>query len=213
MNEVDRVNINSAIDYIKRSGEHLISTLERSNSDGSLFESVKELQSQIMSNSNIVAPAVVACRLGLAVRTARAWAAGATIVRARRSAPAQKPGDVVRAIIAIATRLGSACRPASTFEPRKSAVNCRAAPLRCKLLSSSLRRRSRSATVECGRLPERIPHWAPQSGSCDSSPCISPCYQGVQCSETRFAGLVRHQEVRASEGGRGLPGSFEVLMS
>ena len=65
MNEVDRVNINSAIDYIKRSGEHLISTLERSNSDGSLFESVKELQSQIMSNSDIVAPAMVAVRLGL----------------------------------------------------------------------------------------------------------------------------------------------------
>ena len=91
MNEVDRVNINSAIDYIKRSGEHLISTLERSNSDGSLFESVKELQSQIMSNSNIVVPVMVARRLGLAVQTARAWApAGATIVRARRSAPARE---------------------------------------------------------------------------------------------------------------------------
>jgi hypothetical protein len=53
----------------------------------------------------IVAPAMVARRLGLAVRTARAWAAGA-----RRP---EKPGDVVRAIIAIGTRLGSACRPAS----------------------------------------------------------------------------------------------------
>jgi DNA-binding transcriptional regulator YiaG len=206
MNEVDRAHINSAIDHIKRSGEHLISTLERSNSDGRLLESVKELQSQIMSNSNIVTPAMVARRLGVAVRTAQAWAAGA-----RRP---EKPGDVVRAIIAIATRLGSGCRPASTFEPRKSAVNCRAAPLRCKPLSSSLRRRSaerhggvralagaNTALGATKRLVRRLSlHLSLLSGS------------AILADPVRRTASDTKKSVQASVGAVFL-GSFEVLMS
>jgi hypothetical protein len=52
--ESDRVNIQSALEHIRGSGEKLIRNLEESNCDRRLLESIKELQSQIDSESNIV---------------------------------------------------------------------------------------------------------------------------------------------------------------
>lgn len=50
----DRNNISEAFSHIKGSGQRLIDSLEQSNCDRRLLDSVKELQSQIDNNSNIV---------------------------------------------------------------------------------------------------------------------------------------------------------------
>jgi hypothetical protein len=52
--KADKANIQSALDYIRGSGEQLISNLENSNCDRRLVEGVKELQSQLVSDGNIV---------------------------------------------------------------------------------------------------------------------------------------------------------------
>ena len=52
--KADRANIQSALEHISGSGEQLISNLESSNCDRRLLESVKELQSQLVSDGNIV---------------------------------------------------------------------------------------------------------------------------------------------------------------
>jgi hypothetical protein len=52
--EADRNNIQSALEHICDSGENLLKNLENSNCDRRLLERVKELHSQITSNSNIV---------------------------------------------------------------------------------------------------------------------------------------------------------------
>lgn len=50
----DRSNVSAALEHIKGSGESLIQSLEQSNCDRRLLDSVRELQSQIESNGNIV---------------------------------------------------------------------------------------------------------------------------------------------------------------
>jgi hypothetical protein len=50
----DRANISSALDHIQGSGNKLIENLENSNCDRRLLESVKELQSQLLMNTNVV---------------------------------------------------------------------------------------------------------------------------------------------------------------
>lgn len=50
----DRSNIKAAFEHIKQSGERLINSLEKSNCDRRLLDSVKELQNQLCSESNIV---------------------------------------------------------------------------------------------------------------------------------------------------------------
>lgn len=50
----DRANVQSALEHIRGSGEQLINNLERSNCDKRLLESVKELQSQLVSDGNII---------------------------------------------------------------------------------------------------------------------------------------------------------------
>ena len=52
--DADRANIQSALEHIKGSGERLIKNLEQSNCDRRLLESVQELQSQLLSEGNIV---------------------------------------------------------------------------------------------------------------------------------------------------------------
>ncbi len=52
--DADKANINSALDHIKGSGEQLIISLEKSNCDRRLLESVQELQSQLLCDGNIV---------------------------------------------------------------------------------------------------------------------------------------------------------------
>jgi hypothetical protein len=50
----DRKNIKAALEHIMSSGEQLISNLENSNCDKRLLESVKELQSQLALDDNII---------------------------------------------------------------------------------------------------------------------------------------------------------------
>jgi hypothetical protein len=52
--DADKDNIKSALEHIKGSGEQLVNNLENSNCDKRLLESVKELQSQLNSDGNIV---------------------------------------------------------------------------------------------------------------------------------------------------------------
>ena len=52
--EEDKSNIQSALEHIRGGGEQLISNLENSNCDKRLLDSVKELQSQLVSDGNIV---------------------------------------------------------------------------------------------------------------------------------------------------------------
>lgn len=52
--EADRSNIQSALEHIRASGEQLLTNLNNSNCDKRLFESVSELHSQIISESNVV---------------------------------------------------------------------------------------------------------------------------------------------------------------
>ncbi|MCA6117753.1 hypothetical protein J6524_23175 [Bradyrhizobium sp. WSM 1738] len=52
--EADRANVRSALEHIRGSGEQLINNLENSNCDKRLLESVKELQSQLVSDGNII---------------------------------------------------------------------------------------------------------------------------------------------------------------
>lgn len=52
--DADRANIESALEHIKGSGDQLINNLENSNCDRRLLESVKELQSQLFSEGNII---------------------------------------------------------------------------------------------------------------------------------------------------------------
>ncbi|MFT9180329.1 MAG: hypothetical protein ABF508_08695 [Zymomonas mobilis] len=52
--EADRDNIQSALEYIRGSGEQLLNNLANSNCDRRLLESVNELHSQLMSKGNIV---------------------------------------------------------------------------------------------------------------------------------------------------------------
>jgi hypothetical protein len=75
----------------------------------------------------VVGTAAVARKMGLAERSARAWAAGERL-------PAN-PDEVARAIVAVAHETGLTSRSMNTFEPRKFAVNCRAAQLRCNASS------------------------------------------------------------------------------
>ena len=95
----------------------------------------------------IVGPATVARKMELAERTGRAWAAGA-----RRP---EKPGEVARAIIAVAHGAGLSLPTDEHLRPRRFAVNCRTAQRRC---NASSRLRSRcwpSVMVECVGSPER----------------------------------------------------------
>jgi hypothetical protein len=52
--EADRKNIQGALEHIRESGATLVGNLERSNCDKRLLETVKELQSQLTGNANIV---------------------------------------------------------------------------------------------------------------------------------------------------------------
>lgn len=52
--EEDRGNISAALDHIKGSGESLIRSLEQSNCDRRLLDSVRELHTQIEANGNAV---------------------------------------------------------------------------------------------------------------------------------------------------------------
>lgn len=52
--EEDRSNISAAFDHIKGSGESLIRSLEQSNCDRRLLDSVRELHTQIEANGNVV---------------------------------------------------------------------------------------------------------------------------------------------------------------
>jgi hypothetical protein len=52
--EADRANIQSALEHIRGSGENLLNNLANSNCDRRLLESVSELQSQLISEGNIV---------------------------------------------------------------------------------------------------------------------------------------------------------------
>ncbi|MFI0845775.1 hypothetical protein [Mesorhizobium sp. IMUNJ 23232] len=52
--EADKANIKSALEHIRGSGDHLIRNLETSNCDRRLLESVRELQSQLTADANIV---------------------------------------------------------------------------------------------------------------------------------------------------------------
>ena len=85
--------------------------------------------------------------------------------------------------------LGSACRPTSTFVPRRSAVNCCAAPPRCKPLWLSLRQCSLRATEECVPLQER---WPANMGGCEPatadalpSPRLPRVISTASCSHGR----------------------------
>lgn len=53
-NEADKSNIDSAIEHLHGSGDRLIEQLELSNCDRRLLDSVKELQSSLINNENIV---------------------------------------------------------------------------------------------------------------------------------------------------------------
>lgn len=63
--EADRANIQSALEYIRGSGEQLLNNLANSNCDRRLLESVTELHSQLMSEGNIVKAGLtnMACRV------------------------------------------------------------------------------------------------------------------------------------------------------
>lgn len=50
----DQSNINFAADYIREAGFNLLQSLERSNCDRRLLDSVKELHTQIESNQNVI---------------------------------------------------------------------------------------------------------------------------------------------------------------
>lgn len=50
----DQGNITSALEHIRNSGERLIENIENSNCDKRLLDSIKDLQSQIVENGNIV---------------------------------------------------------------------------------------------------------------------------------------------------------------
>jgi hypothetical protein len=78
----------------------------------------------------VVGPTVVARRVGLAARTARAWLAGE-----RRP---EEPGKVARMIVAVAQEAGLGLPPTSTFGPRRFAANYRAAPPRSSASSQLL---------------------------------------------------------------------------
>lgn len=52
--KADRANIASALDHIRGSGEQLIESLEQSNCDRRLLDSVQQLQSQLTEDGNIV---------------------------------------------------------------------------------------------------------------------------------------------------------------
>jgi|GEM_PF-2200166 len=52
--EADRANIQSALEHIRGSGEQLLNNLTNSNCDRRLLESVSELQSQLISEGNVV---------------------------------------------------------------------------------------------------------------------------------------------------------------
>lgn len=52
--EVDRANIQSALEHIRGTGEQLLNNLENSNCDKRLLQNVGELQSQLVTDGNIV---------------------------------------------------------------------------------------------------------------------------------------------------------------
>ncbi|MPS68777.1 MAG: hypothetical protein E2586_09795 [Novosphingobium sp.] len=52
--EADRANIQSALEHIRGSGEQLLNNLANSNCDRRLLESVSELDSQLISEGNVV---------------------------------------------------------------------------------------------------------------------------------------------------------------
>src|SRR5947209_18567381 len=102
----------------------------------------------------VVGPAVVARKLKLAARTARAWTA-----RSRRPA---EPRRVAQAIVAIAGEAGLALPSDENFRAEKI---CAELPWRVVAVqfSASRSRCSRSGSAACGRLPA-------QSGK-PSRPC------------------------------------------
>jgi hypothetical protein len=50
----DQVSVSAALEHIKGSGEQLIENLAKSNCDRRLIDSVKELQTQIINNANVI---------------------------------------------------------------------------------------------------------------------------------------------------------------